>query len=48
MVWGGMGWVDVGWMWGGCGVDVGWMWGACGMGELASKIRMLAAVYDVV
>ena len=21
--------VDVGWMWGGCGVDLGWMWGGC-------------------
>ena len=21
--------VDVGWMWGGCGVDMGWMWGGC-------------------
>ena len=23
--------VDVGWMWGGCGVDVGWMWVGCGL-----------------
>ena len=21
--------MDVGWVWGGCGVDVGWMWGGC-------------------
>ena len=23
--------MDVGWIWGGCGVDVGWMWGGCGV-----------------
>ena len=23
--------MDVGWLWGRCGVDVGWMWSGCGV-----------------